>query len=271
MFSWICPICGKEVPPSKTECPSCVAAGRVQPGEPQAQAPQSSPSQMPVWRPPAPPAPPPPPPSPPTAYPPQYAQPYPPAPPPQYAQQPYAQPQPPQPQYAQPYPPQYAPPAKSAPPAWLIGVGAALGLLVLFGGIYFMMTRNDSPVTASSAPKTSDAAATPDGKSAPNPLAKQIEVTGLRFVTVNKVQSVKFLVVNHSGAEVADLAASVDLKAGTTKADAASIGSFNFRVDSIGPGESKDVTVPLKTAMKPYELPDWQAAFADVTVTSPAP
>src|SRR4051812_38224869 len=25
MFSWVCPRCGREVPPSKTECPSCAA------------------------------------------------------------------------------------------------------------------------------------------------------------------------------------------------------------------------------------------------------
>ncbi|MDX2181324.1 MAG: hypothetical protein SFV18_17145 [Bryobacteraceae bacterium] len=88
MFSWICPKCGTEVPPSYSECPRCSA--------------------VPVAEPPQPPAPPP-------AYPPPpaYQQPvgYPP-PPPAY-QQPVGYPPPQQPQtYAPPAPP---PPAGPAP------------------------------------------------------------------------------------------------------------------------------------------------------------
>lgn len=88
MFTWICPQCGREVPPAYTECPDCVAkaSGAGGPTDQQAQ--------------PAPAYPPPPPPGQAPQYPPMYGQP--PYPPPQYG---YAQP----PYPGQPYPPQYQP------------------------------------------------------------------------------------------------------------------------------------------------------------------
>ena len=36
------------------------------------------------------------------------------------------------------------------------------------------------------------------------------------------------------------------------------------------PGDSHELTQPLKTKLKIYELPDWQNATADVQITSPA-
>jgi len=146
MFTWICPQCGREVPPSYTECPDCAAKTALAsnappaPGEPTAPPPAypppPPPSQaMPLPRPQA--APPPPPTippgqpqapqapySPPTGqyyppqsystqqYPPYPQQPYPPQGyPPQYPPPPY----PPQ-QYQPPqYPPQYGPPQYTAP------------------------------------------------------------------------------------------------------------------------------------------------------------
>lgn len=120
MFTWICPQCGREVPPAYTECPDCAAkaaAAGVTTEASTQQAPAPPPPQyaMPV----------PPMPGPPASAggaPPQYqpyGQPYPP---PQY---PYAQPQyPGQPQYPpqyQPYPPpqypqQYQQPVYGQPP-----------------------------------------------------------------------------------------------------------------------------------------------------------
>ncbi len=39
MFSWICPRCGREVPPAETECPNCKGL-EAAPGAPAAQQPQ---------------------------------------------------------------------------------------------------------------------------------------------------------------------------------------------------------------------------------------
>ena len=104
-----------------------------------------------------------------------------------------------------------------------------------------------------------------------NPLQKQVEVVGLRMVTSGKEPTVRFVVVNHSGAEIADLAATVTLWASTSRSEEDSVGSFKFNLASIAPYESShDMSAPLKTKLKPYELPDWQNITAEIQITSPA-
>ena len=46
-------------------------------------------------------------------------------------------------------------------------------------------------------------------------------------------------------------------------------GSFNFKLASLKPYESKDAVAPLTTKLKPYELPDWQNVSTEVQITSP--
>jgi len=188
----------------------------------------------------------------------------------QYPQQPqYTQQNLPQlPQQAQPmvWPP---PQRKAAPPTWLVGGGFALVLILLFGGIYYFMSRGDGSTPASTA-KTA-AGGAPAAKGVSNPLQKSIEVTGLRFVNSGKSPSVKFVVINHSGSVLLDLAGTVTLWAGTSRSDEDAIGTFNLNVDTLDAGGSKEMTAPLKTKLKAYEMPDWQNATAEVQVSSPAP
>lgn len=147
MFTWICPQCGREVPPAYTECPDCAARAK-QPAAPAPGAEAAAAAQPPQYPPPppqgglSPQGPPPPPPAPqgappaqppypaqgaPPYYPPQQyptqqypagypPQPYPPYPPQQYPTQQYPPQQYQQPQYPPPqYPPQYGPPQYAAP------------------------------------------------------------------------------------------------------------------------------------------------------------
>ena len=54
MFTWICPKCGKEVPPAYSECPNCPATAEAQPAPaPPAQS-AETPQQAPVQKAPAP-------------------------------------------------------------------------------------------------------------------------------------------------------------------------------------------------------------------------
>ena len=121
MFTWICPQCGREVPPSYNDCPDCAAKGKAEPPPAQPSAPLPG-------QPPAP--------APPQQYqqaPPQY-------PPPQYQQPPQYQPPP---QYQQPIqyqpPPQYAEPApgRSTLPTWLMSVLFALAFGGVVAGAYY--------------------------------------------------------------------------------------------------------------------------------------
>jgi hypothetical protein len=182
----------------------------------------------------------------PAQYPPQYA--------PQYAQQPQ---------------PGWPPPARRAPPpTWLLGVAFALAILGIGAAVYFGVQRFGSSTPADRPGLENPANASRQKVS--NPLQKYVEVVGLRMMTDKDRKPIaKFIVVNHSAAEITGLAASVTLWASTSRSEEDSIGSFNFRIPSLGPNDAKEVTSPLRTKLKMYELPDWQNATAEVQITSP--
>lgn len=297
MFSWICPQCGRDVPPSQTDCPFCAeraqeaaaaaalapTAPLQQPGAwPQPMPAQPLPQQQPTWQqaPPAPAwqAPAPPPQQPPYTPQPQYA------PPPQQ----YAPPPPPQPQYAPPpppqYPPQYAqqppapapapaawtlPPERTGPPMWMMIVGSALAFLLVIGGIYWAVQHfsggSSTPAEKAGLENPADASK----QKVSNPLQKYVEVVGIRMLSEKGKPVAKFVVVNHSAADISNLQANVTLWASTSRSEEDSVGSFSFDIGNLAANESKEMTEPLKTKLKMYELPDWQNATAEIQITSP--
>ncbi|MDP9053361.1 MAG: hypothetical protein M3N93_03540 [Acidobacteriota bacterium] len=247
MFSWICPHCGHDVPPSKTDCPFCADREKEAAAIAAAGPPPPQPNQQ-------------------QAPPPQYAAQYPPPPhyaPPQYAPQNYPAHQ--HPQGA--WPP---PEAKHGLPTWLMTLGVALALLLVGGGIWYAMQRSGGG--SNSAEKAGlENPANPSRQKVSNPLQKYVEVVGLRLINENKRPVAKFVVVNHSATEIGDLAANVTLWASTSRSEEDSVGSFSFKLPSIGANSSKDLTAPLKTKFKMYELPDWQNTTAEIEITSSAP
>lgn len=298
MFSWICPECGRDVPPSKTECPSCEERKKeyaayqaanpqlAQPAQDQAAAPP------PAYVPP-PFAPPPPPqqrfePQPTQRFeaPPQRLEPQrhehpgqPPAqqlgaPYPPYGQQaPYGQ-QPPQ------YPPQQgqygqhpqsawgAPPQQKKPlPTWLLSVIFAVAILAVGSIVYFGLQRYGKTNPQEKAGLENPA--NPSKAKVSNPLQKYVEVVGIRMMTDKKKPVARFVVVNHSNTSIDGLAANVTLWASTSRSEEDSVASFGIKLPHLGPGESREMTEPLKTKLKIYELPDWQNANADVQITAP--
>ena len=273
MFSWICPQCGREVPPSYTECPDCVAKGKVAP------APAAEPAQPPAYAPPAPqPAPPPVYASQPQgASPPQYAG-YPPqygAAPSPYAAPPQQYPQyPPTAQYPQPQyqpPPQYAPPPRPASraglPTWLLTMLFALAFVGLVGGVYWAVGSRGSSQAGAPPANIENPAAKPVAKT--SPIQKYVEVSGIRFTEDSRKRAaVKFLVTNHSDADLSGLAGNVTVWARTNKSEEEPVGTFSFTAD-VAPDASKEVTAPLTTKLKMYELPDWQNVTTDVQITAP--
>lgn len=142
--------------------------------------------------------------------------------------------------------------------------------LLLGFGIYYFMTRSDPTSTAATPDKpAAESSGNASKGKITNPLQKYVEVVGIRMMTQDKQPVVKFLVVNHSGAEIVDLAANVTLLASTSRSDEDSVGTFSFKVPSVGSNEGKELTAPFKTKLKPYELPDWQNTTAEVQITSP--
>jgi hypothetical protein len=223
MFTWICPQCGREVPPSYTECPDC-AGTAAQPSQPQAEVPAAT--------------------APPVHVP--------------------AQPAPPN---VQPRP-VAAPAASQHLPGWLMTIVFTLAIvgvcaLGYWGFTYFRGTQGagPAPVTIAEPPTKSGAK--------PHPLQKHLEIAGMRFTGDKKQTMAKFLLINHSEAEIANLAANVTVWGRTQRSEEDAVGTISFKVPEIGPNESKEVTAPLATKLKIYELPDWQNVTTDVQITAP--
>jgi hypothetical protein len=289
MFTWICPQCGREVPPSYSECPDCAerakqaaAAAPPKPVEEPAQQTYNAPLPQPPQ------------------YPPQAQQPlYPPPPQGQYApppQQQYHQPQyaPPQQQYAPPQQ-QYAPPQQQyapspyAPqpghyaqhppqkqggmnlPVWLMTILFAAAIGGVVSGVYWLLPSNRGSAGTGPAPAAvvESPAAKPGAKA--NALQKFIEVSGVRFVPDSKKKGAtiaKFLIINHSESDINGLTGNVTIWGRTQKSEEDAQGTFTFTT-SLGPYESKEMTAPMNTKLKIYELPDWQNITTDVQITAP--
>ena len=282
MFTWICPQCGREVPPSYDECPDCKERAAQQ-GQSQAQAqappPPGPPPQQ--YQPPpqeyqAPPQQyPPPPPAPqaqpqyqqPSYQPPQHQPQGPYQPPPQYQPPPYQTPPPPQ-VYVRPYTPPEPPPSRGLP-VWLLTVLFALATLGVVAGVVWTANYlRNRPETKPSANVESPAA---KPGAATNPLQKFIEISGVRFEEEPKHKDktvTRFVVTNHSDAEIQGLRGNVTIWGATRKSEEDAQGTFTFSAD-LKPMESRELTAPLNTKLKIYELPDWQNVTTDIQITAP--
>ena len=216
MFTWICPRCGREVPPSYNECPDCTAVQTAPEPKPAANAAQPEFSR-------------------PAARPTRIKQ------------------------------------EEKDLPGWLLSILFALGFVALgSGGFYAYKHFSAPPGSAIRPPQFEKPAPPPLPTPKTNLVARYVEVTGIRLTEdANKKTQVQCLVVNHSAADIADLAGTVTLKPRSEKPDEKPIGTFSFRVPSIGPYESREVRAALDTALRTYELPDWQFLVADVQLSTP--
>ena len=237
MFTWICPQCGREVPPSYTECPDCAEKNKsaaAAPPPPSATA--AFGTQMPCTVPsPAPP----PPPQLQTQYPGTAAAPPPP-------------------------PPMVV--HREGMPAWLMTIVFALAFVGLGAGVYWAVNyfRGGGP-----APATVETPPTKAGAK-PHPLQKYLEVAGMRFVGDKKRTLAKFVIINHSGAEITGLAATMTVWGRTQRSEEDAVGTVSFSGVDVAPNEYKEVSAPLNTKLKIYELPDWQNVTTDIQITAPA-
>lgn len=224
MFNWICPQCGRDVPPSLTECPNCAGkpAGVVETA-PEAVKPE------------------------------QPAQPAAPA-----AVQPPAPARKP------------APPRRAGLPTWLMSIVFGLAFIGLGAGIFWSVQYFRSRPAKTAAPAVALETPSAKGNALKHPLQKYIEVAGVRlYQNAKKQTEARFLVVNHSEAEIVDLAGNVTVWGRTAKSEEEPVGSFPFKLASLGPNEARELTTPVTTKLKVYELPDWQNVTAEVQITSP--
>jgi len=244
MFTWICPQCGREVPPAYNECPDCTKSAAPAAGP----APQP-PASQPLAAAPQPPAP-------------VMAAPSPAAPPvsapdPQFRPGPHGEPLEP----------------RKGLPTWLMSILFAAGFVAIGLGVYWAVSasRKSSAVALSGPSANVESPAAKPGAPV-HPLQKFIEISGVRFQQDAKKKNiiqVTFLVINHSPADAIGLAGNVTLWSNTRRSDEDAQGSFSFLTDLKGYA-SKELTVPLTTTKPAVELADWQYLSPDVQITAPA-
>jgi len=99
-----------------------------------------------------------------------------------------------------------------------------------------------------------------------NSLARFVEVTGVRFMEVNKKPQIHYLVVNHSSAPLSSLTVYVTLRAATAKPGQAPIAKLTFRSPALDAFEAKEMFSSIERATSAVDLPDWQDLRADVEV-----
>ena len=99
-----------------------------------------------------------------------------------------------------------------------------------------------------------------------NSLARNVEVTGIRFMEVNKRPQIHYLVVNHSSAPMSSVTVYVTLRATTAKPGQAPIARLSFRSPALAAFEAKEMFSSIERATAPVDLPDWQDLRADVEV-----
>jgi len=105
-----------------------------------------------------------------------------------------------------------------------------------------------------------------------HPLTKYVELAGFRVSEAGGGKlKIKFVVVNHSEADIGDLGVKVRLTTSSAKPDDPPIAVFEAKVPSLGPQEVQDVMAMVPTKLRIYELPDWQFIKAEFEITSPQP
>jgi len=99
-----------------------------------------------------------------------------------------------------------------------------------------------------------------------NSLARFVEVTGVRFMEVNKKPQIHYLVVNHSNALLNSMTVYVTLRASNAKPGQPPIARLTFRSPALAAFEAKEMFSSIEHAIGPLDLPDWQDLRADVEV-----
>jgi hypothetical protein len=165
------------------------------------------------------------------------------------------------------------PPKNAGAPGWLVSAFVMLLLLAAGLGVVFYLLPHTA-ADAKPAPTPAVAATSPVPTGGTSPLAKFIEVTGFRIVASSpdatkkdaaKKSEVQYLVINHSDADISDANVFVTLR--SAKPGLAPLCRFSFKVPSLGPFESKEMSSPIGNPTRAVSLPDWQEIRAEVQIS----
>jgi hypothetical protein len=151
--------------------------------------------------------------------------------------------------------------SKAAAPGWLLTTFAAVVVMLslwILGTSSFADRLNFTHAEAAAAP--SDAA-----QSAFPTMSKYVEVTGVRVSADTKNAEIRYVVVNHSAADLPPFVVTAKLRA---KRGAAALCSFNATVPGLGPNESREMKTVIPRELHSYDLPEWRDLRVETHVTA---
>jgi len=129
-------------------------------------------------------------------------------------------------------------------------------MAALLAVLYLFVLPKGSKAAKTTVPTKLEAPVTPAtaGAGSKHPLAKHLEVAGVRLMHAGKGKvDIQYMVINHSAANLPELTLAVAIRS----ADKVFF-EFPAKVASLGPYESRDMKATVSTELKPYEMPDWQ-------------
>jgi hypothetical protein len=156
-------------------------------------------------------------------------------------------------------------------PAWTVSVVVATALFLGAGSLLQFITGNrDAKAAAPATQKSQPSTTTPAAPvSEPHPFARYIEVTGLRVVAdLNHKSQVHYVVVNHSSAQLSNLAVHIAVRSVSDPASAGPLFTVSTVVPSLGPYQSKEIRTDLDSELRSSVLPDWENLRTEVRVGS---
>jgi hypothetical protein len=149
---------------------------------------------------------------------------------------------------------------KAAVPGWMVSLLTALVIILL--STWFLQNsafRNPFASTSVEASSPSDAA-----QSAFPTLAKYVEVTGVRVFADTNNSEIRYVVVNHSAAELPPFQLMVKLRPKRGPA----VCSFSASVQGMGPNESREMRTTIRREVHSYDLPEWRDLRIEAHVTA---
>jgi len=153
--------------------------------------------------------------------------------------------------------------------AWIASMVIATSLFLGAGaGLQYLAANRDAKaatVVRSPAHAVASTPAVPAFEQ--HPLARFVEVTGLRVVAdLNHRSQVQYIVVNHSATPLSSMLIKIAVRSSADAAGSAPLFTVSTVVPSLGPHQSKEIRTDLDSELRSSAIPDWEFLRTDVHI-----
>src|SRR5581483_6447630 len=144
-------------------------------------------------------------------------------------------------------------------PAWILSFVAATAVLLGGGALIQYLTLNRDAKAAAVTSETSPAAAhTAVNVVQEHPLARFVEVAGVRVTTgATRKPQLQYIVINHSAGELTGMALRIAVRSAGDAADAPPRFTVSTAVPALAPNQSKEFRTDIE-APPGSKIPEWQ-------------